>query len=95
VLFELRKIVDPDGEKNNFKSLDKDHSFPKAPQGFRGKLERLKIPLEDLEISYRIEENITNKGKVLCTFFKRADGPPAVQVVSVLDGLVFDESEVF
>jgi hypothetical protein len=95
VLFELRKVVDPEGEKNNFKSLEKDYSFPKAPQGFRGKLERLKIPLEDLGISYVIAENRTNKGRVLCTFFKRADGPPPVQAAPVLDDLVFDDSEVF
>lgn len=95
VLFELRKIVDPEGEKNNFKSLDKDHSFPKAPQGFRGKLERLKIPLEDLGISYVIAENRTNKGRMLCNFFKRSDGPAPVQTAPVLDDLVFDDSEVF
>jgi len=95
VLFELRKVVDPDGEKNNFKSLEKDYSFPKAPQGFRGKLERLKIPLEDLGISYVIAENRTNKGRVLCTFFKRSDGPPLDHAAPVLDDLVFDESEVF
>lgn len=95
VLFDLRKIVDPEGEKNNFKSLEKDYSFPKAPQGFRGKLERLKIPLEDLGISYVIAENRTNKGRVLCTFTKRADGPQPVQTPPVLDDLVFDDSEVF
>jgi energy-coupling factor transporter ATP-binding protein EcfA2 len=94
VLFELRKVVDPEGEKNNFKSLEKDYSFPKAPQGFRGKLERLKIPLEDLGISYVIAENRTNKGRVLCTFFKRSDGPPLDHAAPVLDDLVFDETEV-
>lgn len=95
VLLDLRKIVDPEGEKNNFKALDKDYSFPKSPQGFRGKLERLKIPLEDLGISYVIAENRTNKGRVLCNFFKRADGPAPVQTAPVLDDLVFDDSEVF
>lgn len=94
VLLDLRKIVDPEGEKNNFKALDKDYSFPKSPQGFRGKLERLKIPLEDLGISYVIAENRTNKGRVLCNFFKRSDGPPPVQAAPVLDDLVFDETEV-
>lgn len=94
VLFELRKIVDPEGEKNNFKALDKDYSFPKSPQGFRGKLERLKIPLEDLGISYAIVDCRTNKGRKLCTFSKRSDGPPPVQAAPVLDDLVFDETEV-
>jgi hypothetical protein len=94
ILAELKNIIDPDGEKGGHKSLEKDGSFPKAPQGFRGKLERLKMPLEDLGVTYTVEPNKTNRGKVLCRFFKRAvtaPDPPA----AALNDLVFDDGEIF
>lgn len=94
ILSELKNILDPDGEKNGHKSLEKDSSFPKGPQGFRGRLDRLKIPLEDLGVTYTIEQNITNRGKTLCRFFKLSP-TAAGSNISNLNDLVFDDSEIF
>jgi hypothetical protein len=93
ILMELKKVIDPDGEKNNYKILEKDSSFPKSVQSFRGKLERLKMPLEDMGITYTVESNVTNKGKTLCRFLKR-EVVKADNHIATLEDLVFDEYEV-
>lgn len=94
ILTALREII-TDGKEAGLKNLDRDRSFPKSPRSFRAYLERLRIPLEDMGITYRIEEHRTNKGRVLCTFFKRDEGMPfEVRPPVVLDDLVFEEAEV-
>jgi hypothetical protein len=90
---ELQKVADPDGEQNGFKSLSRDSSFPKSHQKFRDKLERLKVPLNALGIGYTIEEQPTNRGRVLCRFF-RIEPTAALQAVNQLSGVVFDDLEV-
>lgn len=70
VLEVLAKVAVPDGEKNNFKALDKDYTFPKA-RGFRKHLERIRIPLDELGITFELNDQRTSRGKAFVTFYKK------------------------
>jgi len=94
ILTALREVL-TEGKEAALKNLDKDRSFPRSPRSFRAYLERLRIPLEDMGITYTIEDCRTNKGRVKCTFSKRDEGVPFdVKAPVELDDLVFDETEV-
>lgn len=71
VLQVLAKVAIPDGEKNNFKALDKDYTFPKA-RGLRKHLERIRIPLDEMGISFEYNDNRTSKAKAFVTFYKKS-----------------------
>lgn len=95
VLSILREIAAPGG---NDKALDKDRSFPHA-RGFRKHVERLRIPLEDLSITFRFLDRDAmpnkNRGKAWISFFKKH-----VQTLETdpkkpdLNDLVFDDGEI-
>lgn len=70
VLEVLRGIAIPGGEKNNYRALDKDYSFPKA-RGLRKKLERIRMPLEELGIFYEFNDQRTSRGKAHVRFYKQ------------------------
>jgi len=90
VLSELREIAAPGGV--GLKALEKDRTFPSSARGFRGCLDRLKVPLEDMDISYRYT-GATNKHKAGVTFYKSSETEKDQKAVAALDDLVFDELE--
>jgi hypothetical protein len=97
VLSELSEIAAP--KESELKALEKDKSFPSSPRSFRKHLERLKVPLEDMSITYTIDNHRTNKGRAAVEFCKRdlepnqTSGPDKGAVA--LDDLVFDDGEIF
>ncbi len=66
----LAKVAIPDGEKNNFKALEKDFTFPKA-RGLRKHLERIRIPLDEMGILFELNDQRTSRGKAFVTFHKK------------------------
>jgi len=80
VLKVLAKVADPDGEQNNYRALDKDRMFPK-PQGFANRLERIRIPLEEMGITFEIDKHRTSKAKARVTFYRKA-GQNTIDAVS-------------
>jgi len=90
VLCELFEIAAPGG--TGLKALEKDRSFPASPRSFRKHLERLKVPLEDMGITYAIDNHRTNKGRAAVEFRKRDPEPD--QEPTRLDDLVFDDGEL-
>ena len=97
VLSELSEIAAPGGSGS--RALEKDRSFPSSPRSFRKYLERLKVPLEDMSISYEIDNHRTNKGRAAVEFRKRNPEPSQAaapdQQAHALDDLVFDDGEIF
>ncbi len=90
VLCELTEIAAPAGL--GLKALEKDRSFPSTARSFRKHLERLKVPLEDLNITYVIDNHRTNKGRASVVFRKR-DSEPERPTTSI-DDLVFEDGEI-
>jgi hypothetical protein len=67
----LAEVAAPGGAANGYKELDKDPSFPKSPRAIRGKLDRIRIPLEDMGINYMVDGQRTSRGKAFVKFFKK------------------------
>lgn len=51
-----------------------DRSFPSSARSFRGHLERLRVPLLDMGITFTIRDGRTNRGRIV-TFAKSNKGP--------------------
>lgn len=51
-----------------------DRSFPSSARSFRGHLERLRVPLLDMGITFSIRDGRTNRGRIV-TFAKSNKGP--------------------
>lgn len=51
-----------------------DRSFPSSARSFRGHLERLRVPLLDMGITFTIRDGRTNRGRIV-TFAKSHKGP--------------------
>lgn len=90
VLSVLSEIAAPGGSGS--RALEKDRSFPSSPRSFRKHLERLKVPLEDMGLTYTIDNHRTNKGRAAVEFRKR--NPEPDQQAPALDDIVFDEAEI-
>ncbi|MDU0458520.1 MAG: hypothetical protein RW306_07255 [Geobacteraceae bacterium] len=97
ILCELLEIAAPGG--SGARALEKDRSFPSSPRSFRKHLERLKVPLEDMGITYTIDNHRTNKGRAAVEFRKRDPEPKQNtapdQEAPDLDDMVFEEGEIF
>lgn len=90
VLCELSEIAAPGG--SGLKALEKDRTFPSSPRSFRKHLDRLRVPLEDMGLTYLIDNHRTNKGRAAVEFRKRDLDPN--QKRPGLDDLVFDDGEL-
>lgn len=77
VLLILMEIAAPGEAKNGYRVLDKDRSFPSA-RGFRKHLERIRIPLESMDIIFTIDGNRTNRAKAFVDFKKKNKGPELI-----------------
>lgn len=67
VLLTLMEVAAPGEAKNGYLSLQKDKTFPGA-RGFRKHLERIRIPLENMGIAFRIDNQRTSQAKAYVTF---------------------------
>ena len=63
------EIAAPGEAKNGYMSLQKDKTFPTA-RGFRKHLERIRIPLENMGIFFKIDSQRTSQAKAYVTFYK-------------------------
>lgn len=73
VLSTLMEIAAPGEAKNGYRILERDRSFPSA-RGFRKHLERIRIPLESMDILFTIDDNRTNRAKAFVSFKKKTQG---------------------
>lgn len=72
VLLTLIEVAAPGEAKNGYSSLTKDKTFPGA-RGFRKHLERIRIPLENMQIAFSIDNRRTSQAKAFVTFTKIVD----------------------
>jgi hypothetical protein len=102
VLLELRKhyVTDEESTKNeeSAKMLDRDKTFPSSARAIRRALERLRVPLLNLAIEFKIYDGENrphkSKGKAWITFYQKSnlvDQEPEVpeNMPDVLDNLPF------
>jgi len=69
VLLALMEVAAPGEAKNGYMVLQKDRTFPVA-RGFRKHLERIRIPLESMGISFKIDNRRTSQAKAFVTLTK-------------------------
>lgn len=69
VLMALMEVAAPGEAKNGYAVLQKDKTFPTA-RGFRKHLERIRIPLEGMGISFKIDNRRTAQAKAFVTLTK-------------------------
>ena len=79
VLLMLMEVAEPGEAKNGYRDLQKDKTFPTA-RAFRRHLDRIKIPLEGMGISYVIDDHRTSRGKASVFFYKKGLPPPGAAV---------------
>lgn len=69
VLLFLMEVAAPGEAKNGYTSLQKDKTFP-GPRGLRKHIERIRIPLENMGISFKIDSMRTSQAKAFLTISK-------------------------
>ena len=74
VLLILKKYAAPGESASGYRSLMKDKTFPSA-RGFRKHIERIRIPLEDMGIQFRIDNRRTSRGKASVFICKTEEKP--------------------
>lgn len=72
VLSVLMEVAAPGEAKNGYMMLQKDKTFPSA-RGFRKHIERIRIPLEMMGITYNINSHRTSAAKAFVTIEKMED----------------------
>ncbi len=70
VLLILSEVAAPGEAKNGYRTLERDRTFPSA-RGFRKHLERIRMPLEGMDIGFTIDDQRTSRGKAFVTFYKQ------------------------
>ncbi len=63
------EVAAPGEAKNGYTVLQKDKTFPN-PRGFRKHIERIRIPLENMGISFKIINQRTSSAKAYVTISK-------------------------
>jgi len=69
VLLVLKEYAAPGESASGYPGLKGDRTFPTA-RGFRSHIERIRIPLEDMSIIFKIDNRRTGKGKAFITIIK-------------------------
>jgi hypothetical protein len=73
VLATLMETATPGEAKNGYMVLQKDKTFPSA-RGFRKHLERIRLPLEAMGVTFKIDNRRTSQAKAFVTFTKSGSG---------------------